>query len=74
MIEEITVETLGGHHEPSQSNELSKTTQLAVKIVFAQSASNCPSIIVKPSSLNYKIGLKTAVEEFIRKESKIEDF
>jgi hypothetical protein len=29
---------------------------------------------VKPSSLNYKIGLKTAVEEFLKKESKIDDY
>jgi hypothetical protein len=29
---------------------------------------------VKPSSLNYKIGLKAAAEEFLKKESKIEDY
>jgi hypothetical protein len=29
---------------------------------------------VKPSSLNYKISLRQAVEEFVKKESKIEDF
>ena len=29
---------------------------------------------MKPSSLNYKISLKQAVEEFLKKESKIEDF
>lgn len=29
---------------------------------------------MKPSSLNYKIGLETAVKEFVKKESKIEDY
>jgi len=29
---------------------------------------------VKPSSLNFKISLRQAVEEFVKKESKIEDY
>lgn len=44
-----------------------------IHISFAQTQS-CPANIVKPSSLNYKIGLKTAVEEFLKKETKIDDF
>lgn len=31
-------------------------------------------IIIKPSSLNYKITLKQAVEEFIKKESKMDEY
>lgn len=31
-------------------------------------------IIIKPSSLNYKISLKQAVDDFIKKESKIDDY
>lgn len=34
----------------------------------------CPPTIVKPSSLNYKISLKSAVEEFVKKESKIDNY
>ena len=33
-----------------------------------------PASIIKPSSLNYKISLKLAVQEFIKKESKIDNF
>lgn len=32
------------------------------------------ALIIKPSSLNYKISLRMAVEEFIKKEHKIESF
>ena len=32
------------------------------------------NLIIKPSSLNYKITLKQAVEDYIKKEAKIEDF
>ena len=31
-------------------------------------------MIIKPSSLNYKTSLRQAVEDFIKKESKIDDF
>jgi hypothetical protein len=44
-----------------------------IQVVYATSQS-CPTNIVKPSSLNYKIGLKTAVEDFLKKESKIDDY
>lgn len=37
-------------------------------------ANNSPLQIIKPSSLNYKISLKQAVEEFIKKEAKVEDY
>jgi hypothetical protein len=44
-----------------------------VQILYANNNA-CPPQILKPSSLNYKISLKQAVEEFIKKESKIDDF
>lgn len=47
--------------------------QIQVQITLAQ-GSTCASSIVKPSSLNYKICLRQAVEEFVKKESKIEDY
>lgn len=74
MIEEIKVEEIIHHNQQqTTSSDLSKTSQLTVQIIFAQN-SQCPANIVKPSSLNYKIGLKAAAEEFLKKESKIEDY
>ena len=65
MIEEIKVTDNGNDNDKYQS--------LQVQIILA-SGSACPSTIVKPSSLNYKISLRSAVEEFVKKESKIDDY
>ena len=35
---------------------------------------NGNAIIIKPSSLNYKISLRQAVEDFIKKEAKVDNF
>lgn len=68
MIEEIRVTDSTTAHGTTSNDH-----QVHVQIQYA-SGTSCPSSIVKPSSLNYKIGLKTAVEEFLKKESKIQDF
>lgn len=45
-----------------------------MQFTFLPTGQACPPSILKPSSLNYKISLRSAVEEFMKKESKIEDY
>ena len=70
MIEDIKVNELLGANAISGHDQ---GRQIHVQISLSQ-GSSCPPSIVKPSSLNYKISLRQAVEEFVKKESKIEDF
>lgn len=66
MIEDIRIVPT-----PGQSHQTPDGYVIQIQSSLGQS---CPSNIVKPSSLNYKIGLKTAVEEFLKKENKIDDY
>eukprot|EP00347_Sterkiella_histriomuscorum_P020422 403337867 len=72
LIEDIQ-NTDSAQQSPMKGN--SPLKQSSYKISFQQQnlGQSQTAQIIKPSSLNYKISLKQGVEEYIKKESKIED-
>jgi hypothetical protein len=49
-------------------------TQNALNFTELLTSSASIPLIIKPSSLNYKISLRQAVDDFIKKESKIDEY